>query len=102
MERVNTHCLSGFPDVHLSFLINGLGGQLDSALNNPERNETKTCSQSRQAGPLSLVQFHRGFALIGCIMVLLMPALLCHKDTAQGNQSLLIGAFLAFRMIFMA
>ena len=46
VERVNTHCVSGFPDVHFSFLINGLGGQLDSAANNPEINETKTCSQS--------------------------------------------------------
>ena len=47
MARVNSHCQSGFPDVHLSFLINGLGGQLESALNNPERNETGTCSQAR-------------------------------------------------------
>ena len=47
MARVNSHCQSGFPDVHLSFLTNGLGGQLDSALNNPERNETGTCSQAR-------------------------------------------------------
>ena len=47
VERVNTHCESGFPDVHFSFLINGLSGQLDSAANNPEINETKTCSQSR-------------------------------------------------------
>ena len=47
VERVNSHCETGFPDVHLSFLVNGLGGQLDSAINNPESNETKTCSQSR-------------------------------------------------------
>ena len=47
VERVNSHCETGFPDVHLSFLLNGLGGQLDSAINNPESNETKTCSQSR-------------------------------------------------------
>ena len=47
VERLNTHCLSGFPDVHFSFLINGLGGQLDSAVNNPEMNETGTCRQSR-------------------------------------------------------
>ena len=46
VERLNTHCLSGFPDVHFSFLINGLGGQLDSAVNNPEMNETGTCRQS--------------------------------------------------------
>ena len=47
VERINTHCLNGFPDVHLNFLINELGGQLDSALNNPERNETETCSETR-------------------------------------------------------
>ena len=47
VERLNTHCLSGFPDVHFSFLINGLGGQLDSAVNNPERLEAGTCSQTR-------------------------------------------------------
>ena len=47
VERVNSHCETGFPDVHLSFFVNGLGGQLDSAINSPESNETKTCSQSR-------------------------------------------------------
>ena len=47
VERVNSHCETGFPDVHLSFLVNGLGGQLDSASNNPESNETKICSQGR-------------------------------------------------------
>ena len=30
------------------------------------------------------------------------PGLLCHKDTAQGTQSPLLGAFLAFRCVFMA
>ena len=46
LERVNTHCVTGFPDVHFSFLVNGLDGQLDSAINNPEMNETETCSQA--------------------------------------------------------
>ena len=32
---------------------------------------------------LSLVQIHEDFALIGWIMMLLMPPLLCHKDTVQ-------------------
>ena len=40
-------------------------------------------------------------ALIGWIIMLLMPALLCHKDTAQGTQSPLLGAFLAFHCVFM-
>ena len=30
------------------------------------------------------------------------PALLCHKEPAQGTQSPLLGAFLAFRWFFMA
>ena len=46
LERVNTHCVTGFPDVHFSFLVNGLDGQLDSAINNPEMNGTETCSQA--------------------------------------------------------
>ena len=50
VERVNIHCETGFPDVHFNILINELEGQLDSAINNPEINETKTC---RQAGDLT-------------------------------------------------
>ena len=46
VERVNIHCEAGFPDVHFNFLINELDGQLDSAINNPEINETNTCSQA--------------------------------------------------------
>ena len=48
VERLNTHCVSGFPDVHFDYLINNLEGQLDSAINNPEMNETETCSQARE------------------------------------------------------
>ena len=33
-------------------------------------------------------------------MILMMPALLCHKDKAQGTQSLLIGAFLTLLVSF--
>ena len=33
---------------------------------------------------------------------LLMSALSCHKDTAQGTQSPLLGAFLAFGCVFVA
>ena len=35
-------------------------------------------------------------------MMLLSPALLCNKDTAQGTQSSLLGAFHAFYCVFMA
>ena len=51
----------------------------------------------RQAAPLSLVEDCRGFALIG--RMLLTPALLGHKDTAQGTQST---PFRTFRCVFMA
>ena len=37
-------------------------------------------SSTAQAGPLSLVQDCPGFALIGWIMMLLTPALLCNKE----------------------
>ena len=37
--------------------------------------------ENRQSGALSLVGICRVFALIGWILMLLMPALLCHKDT---------------------
>ena len=51
IERVNSHCRSGFPDVHLNFLVNDLDGRLDSAFNIPEKgpevNLTETCSEPR-------------------------------------------------------
>ena len=40
-------------------------------------------------------------ALICWSWVVTTPALLCHRDTAQGTQSHLPGAFLAFRCVFM-
>ena len=41
-------------------------------------------------------------ALIGWNHCVATPALLCHKDTAQGTQSPLLRAFLAFHCVFMA
>ena len=41
-----------------------------------------------QPGPLSLVQDNPGFALIGWLYGVAMPALLCHKYTAQGGHFL--------------
>ena len=57
LERVNSHCVTGFPDVHLDFLINELDGQLDSATNNPEINETKTCSLSQDFTRTSVTDY---------------------------------------------
>ena len=45
---------------------------------------------------LSLVEINQDCALIGWILMLLTPALLCHKDTTQGTQSPILEAFLAF------
>ena len=47
----------GFPDVQLSFIVNGLGGQLDLASNNPERNESNTCSQSQEFTRASVTDY---------------------------------------------
>ena len=57
VERVNTHCVQGFPDVQLSFMVNGLAGQLDSAINNPESNETNTCSQTQDFTRASVTDY---------------------------------------------
>ena len=60
--------------------------------------------EHRQPG-IQTTLFGRGLsrscALIGVMMVL-MPALSCRKDTAQGTQSPLLGAFLVFPCVFMA
>ena len=55
--------------------------------------------QQQQAGWVTLIG--RGLSLVNWL-VLLTSALLCHKDTAQGTQSPLLGAFLAFRWFFIA
>ena len=54
----------------------------------------------RQSGDLSLVPIIRNTEL----WLVATPAPLCHKDTAkaQGTQTPLLGAFLAFRCVFMA
>ena len=41
-----------------------------------------------QSGSLSLVEDYPGFAPIGCIMMFLTLAFLCHKQPAQATQSL--------------
>ena len=41
-------------------------------------------------------------SLVEISVSLSTPALLCLKESAQGSQSLLLEAFLAFRCVFMA
>ena len=47
----------GFPDVQLSFIVNGLSGQLESADNNPESEEPNTCAQSQDFTRASVIDF---------------------------------------------
>ena len=56
--------------------------------------EAATLRNEPQCGPLSLVEVQRGPALIGreSFRVLLVPALLCHKEPALSTQSPLLGA----------
>ena len=44
MERVNRFCVTGFPDVHLEYIINNLNGTLDADDNNPESVTNLGCS----------------------------------------------------------
>ena len=43
LERTNVHCESGFPDVHMDYMVNSLNGALDSDDNIPENVELGTC-----------------------------------------------------------
>ena len=45
MERVNTHCVTGFPDVHMSFIMGELGGTLTSEAGRPEMEEAGDCDR---------------------------------------------------------
>jgi len=45
LERVNTHCVSGFPDVHLDFVIKELNGNIEAETNNPESETNKGCNR---------------------------------------------------------
>ena len=59
--------------------------------------------RAEQSRALSLVQIHRDTVLwLAGIMMLLCQLSFTHKDTAQGTQSPLLRAFLAFRWFFTA
>ena len=45
LERVNTHCVSGFPDVHLDLVIKELNGNIDAEINNPESETNNGCNR---------------------------------------------------------
>ena len=45
IERVNTFCVSGFPDVHLDFVIKELNGNIDAAINNEESETNNGCNR---------------------------------------------------------
>ena len=60
--------------------------------------ETYPGSHSSSITSLSLVETREPHS----VEILATPAFLCHKEPAQVTQSLLLGAFLAFRWFFMA
>ena len=43
MERSNSHCVTGFPDVHMNFIMEELGGSLASEAGRPEQEEAGSC-----------------------------------------------------------
>ena len=43
MERTNSHCVTGFPDVHMNFIMEELGGSLASETGRPELDEAGSC-----------------------------------------------------------
>ena len=45
MERVNSHCVTGFPDVHMSFIMGELEGTLASEAGRPEMEEAGDCDR---------------------------------------------------------
>ena len=45
---MNTHCVTGFPDVHMNFILDdedGLGGTLASEVGRPETLEAGPCDE---------------------------------------------------------
>ena len=49
MERINKHCETGFPDVHLNYIMNNLGGVVDSEENIPDSLNVTQCFLTRDA-----------------------------------------------------
>ena len=43
LERVNKHCVTGFPDVHMMLIMTQLNGTLEAETINPESEEKKEC-----------------------------------------------------------
>ena len=43
LERVNEHCITGFPDVHMMLIMTKLNGTLEAETINPESEEKKEC-----------------------------------------------------------
>ena len=43
LERVNQHCVTGFPDVHMMLIMTKLNGTLEAESINPESEEKGEC-----------------------------------------------------------
>ena len=50
MERVNQFCVTGFPDVHMSFIMGELNGTLAPEAEIPEREEAGACNRNLGGG----------------------------------------------------
>ena len=50
MERVNQFCVTGFPDVHMSFIMGELNGTLAPETEIPEREEAGACNRNLGVG----------------------------------------------------
>ena len=50
MERVNKFCKTGFPDVHMDFIMRELNGTLANEADIPEREEAGACNRNLGGG----------------------------------------------------
>ena len=50
LERVNQHCVTGFPDVHMMLIMTELNGTLEAEVLNPEAEEKKDCRAEVEDG----------------------------------------------------
>ena len=50
LERVNQHCVTGFPDVHMMLIMTELNGTMEAEAINPESEEQKECRVAVEDG----------------------------------------------------
>ena len=50
LERVNQHCITGFPDIHMMLIMTELNGTMEAEAINPESVEQKECRAEVEDG----------------------------------------------------